>query len=44
VLDGYEVVFIASPEENARRIKEFLAGPLRPTAFDRLRAALLNIT
>jgi chloramphenicol 3-O phosphotransferase len=32
----------ASPEENAQRIKEFIAGPQQPAAFDRLRAALFN--
>jgi len=35
---------IASPEENAQLIKEFIAGPHRSTAFDQLRAALLDIT
>jgi chloramphenicol 3-O phosphotransferase len=32
----------ASPEENAERIKEFIAARQQPAAFDRLRAALLN--
>ena len=31
-----------SPVECALRIKEFLAGPQRPVAFDRLRSALLD--
>lgn len=31
-----------SPVECALRIKEFLAGPQSPVAFDRLRSALLD--
>ncbi len=33
-----------SPEECARRIRDFLPGQLRPTAFERLRQTLRNPT
>jgi chloramphenicol 3-O phosphotransferase len=33
---------VASPEEIAQRIKAFMTGTQRPTAFDQLRSALLD--
>ncbi|MGW2403261.1 phosphotransferase-like protein [Streptomyces sp. NPDC001739] len=35
---------LLSPEECARRIREFVSGRLRPTAFERLRQTLRNPT